>query len=127
MSTNLVIIRGLPGSGKSTCAKQLYSGYLHYEPDYYMCDTNGLYRFDAQLWDLAVDLTYKMVDFALSRDENVVVSDVFPTMESVNPYIELAKYHNKTYDIINTTGNYNNIHKVPLSIINKMKQSWEDF
>ena len=40
----LIIIRGIPGSGKTTMAKS-YQGYSHYEADmFFMKD--GVYNFD---------------------------------------------------------------------------------
>ncbi len=46
-SGELVLIRGLPGSGKSTMAKDLATqGYLHFEADMYF-ELDGHYRYDA--------------------------------------------------------------------------------
>jgi len=43
----LVIIRGLPGSGKSTFAKKFVEkGFKHYEADMWMVDKDGNYSFD---------------------------------------------------------------------------------
>ena len=44
MEKVLYIVRGIPGSGKSTFAKTL--GGQHYEADMYFIDEEGNYKFD---------------------------------------------------------------------------------
>ena len=41
----LVLIRGLPGSGKTTLAKE-FTGYDHHEADHFFEDENRNYRYD---------------------------------------------------------------------------------
>ena len=123
--TELVIIRGLPGSGKSTLAKNDFPGYLHYEPDHFFLDCNGVYKFDMQLWSNACDWTMLMVDFALARGDNTVVSDVFAKLEHIEPYIKLANFHGVTYKVIVCKEEFNNIHNVPYFVLNKMKSDFE--
>jgi adenylate kinase family enzyme len=44
MKQQLIIVRGIPGSGKSTFASSL--GIPHYEADQYFIGADGVYRFD---------------------------------------------------------------------------------
>ena len=39
----MVLIRGLPGSGKSTCARE---DYAHIEADMYFMDAEGNYKYN---------------------------------------------------------------------------------
>lgn len=121
----LVIIRGLPGSGKSTKAKNDFPDYLHYEADHLFCDTKGVYRFDLQLWERACEWVQCMVDCALSRQENVLVSDVFPLMSSILPYRDLAEQHGAELKIVTCTEQFGNIHRVPMFVLQKMRNSFE--
>jgi|GEM_PF-789899 len=121
----LVIIRGLPGSGKSTLAKKAFPDHLHYEPDHLFSDTNGRYLFDAQLFDKAKDFVLSMTDYALSRGESVVVSDVFPKIEELKPYVDLANYHDVSIRVIYTNADYGNVHRVPKYVLDDMLNVFE--
>lgn len=121
----LVIIRGLPGSGKSTYAKERFPDYLHYEPDHLFCDTNGVYRFDAQLFDKAKAFVQAMADFALSRGESVVVSDVFAKISELEPYVYIAKYHDVNIRVICREADYGSVHNVSKFVFDEMKAAFE--
>jgi hypothetical protein len=45
MEKNLILLRGLPNSGKSTAAK-LFNKDPHFEADMFFLDANGDYEFD---------------------------------------------------------------------------------
>jgi len=122
----LVIIRGLPGSGKSTLARTEYPDHYHYEPDHLFCDTQGRYLYDKQIWDDALKWVWKMVDFALAKGKDVVVSDVFATEEEVKPYRVLAAYHKANLMIVTCTNTFENEHHVPLTILHRMEEAFED-
>ena len=47
---HLILVRGLPGSGKSTEAKKIAkTGYYHFEADQYFITPSGEYKFDKNL------------------------------------------------------------------------------
>ena len=97
----LVILRGLPGSGKTTKAKKEFPDHLHYESDHLFCDVNGNYRFDIRLRKSALKFVLRMADLALSNGESVVISDVFEKLSELKPYKKLANYHKAKLSIIN--------------------------
>ena len=123
MEKILYIVRGIPGSGKSTFAKTL--GGQHYEADMYFIDpTTGEYKFDgtkiknAHAWCLDRAKT----DMAVAR-EKIVVSNTFTQEWEMEPYFELAKeYGYKVFSVIieNRHGNTNE-HNVPEDKIEQMK------
>jgi predicted kinase len=116
----LVLIRGLPGSGKSTMAKG-YSkdGYQHFESDQYFQSEDG-YIFDetklAQAHAWCLEQTRK----ALADGEHVVVANVFATHQDVQPYIDLGF----GYQIIDATQKDKSIQKVPADILTSTKAIW---
>jgi len=118
--SELVLIGGLPGSGKSTNAKDYHDHYLHYETDHLFKDCGGRYRFDYQLWKKAREFVYDMADFALSRGENVVVCDLFNQREQVQVYEILAEYHHANLTMIKCEHNFKSVHRVPLTVLDKI-------
>lgn len=73
----LVLIRGLPGSGKSTYARRFYSGYVHCEADHYFYDKDGVYRYNPDLIRQAHAACQKKAREALRSGKSVVVSNTF--------------------------------------------------
>lgn len=126
MKQELVLVRGLPGSGKSTYCRDKLPKHLCYEPDHLFCDTNGRYRYDLQLWEEAQSFVYKLADYALARKESVVVCDVFLYVSEINEYKELAEHYGVGFYVTECKGEYNNIHRVPKTRIAWMKENWEE-
>jgi predicted kinase len=119
----LYLIRGLPGSGKSTYAKSL--GCLHVEADmFFMRD--GIYDFrlsslkEAHAWCL---MTTRM---AIENGMDVAVSNTFTQLWEMKPYRDLAKAYATPCHIVECTGNYESVHNVPQHVIDKMKEHWEE-
>lgn len=121
----LVVIRGFPGSGKSTMARTSYPGFLHYEPDHFFSDTQGCYRFDAQIWDMACEWTWTLADLALARKESVVVSDVFPKLADLEPYRLLAEARGARFEVVTLYGTHGNTHRVPVVVLRRMAREFE--
>jgi len=120
----LVLIRGLPGSGKSTMAKEMRRHY-HFEADQFLM-RDGEYKFDPSLLKHAHESCQKMADAALQIRRDVVVSNTFTRKWEMQPYLDMAEKHGATVRIITATGNYKNIHGVPDEAIQKMRDRWED-
>lgn len=122
----LVLIRGLPGSGKSTIAKREYvsQGYVLCEADeFFMVD--GEYLFNGAKIKEAYAYCQSKAEQALSSLQNVVVANTFTQHWEMEFYKKLAEKYQATIKIITANGNYKNIHNVPEAVVNKMKTRWE--
>ena len=129
MDKILYIVRGVPGSGKSTFAKRLASGSgpSHYEADMYFME-NGVYKFDASRIKNAHAWCQDMVYMDMLKDVPViVVSNTFTQEWEMEVYFELAKnYGYTTFSIIveNRHGGVNE-HGVPEDKLQAMKDRFQ--
>lgn len=124
----LTIIRGIPGSGKTTLALQMNTDQskVHVEADMFFME-DGVYVYDANRIKKAHQWCFEQTEKALQEGKNVIVSNTFVKRWEVDPYLELAKKHNAPSEILVCEGNYKSIHNVPEEVIQRMKNSWENF
>ncbi len=132
--TQLVIIRGLPGSGKSTEAKKEFPHHKHVEADMYFVDRKtGEYKFDFTKLNAAHKWCQKTVFDALRGDHDVVVTNTFTQTWEFDPYItmiqELSFEHNVEIDllVVEMKTQYTNIHGVPEDKMQKMRDRWHSW
>ncbi len=126
--TKLILIRGLPGSGKSYQADLLSKlwGFIHLEADMFHVDGEGKYDFRrenvkaAHAWCQTTTLAF------LRNGKDVVVSNAFTQKWEMEPYLLMAEFANCSIEIRVANGNYGNIHEVPANVIEAMKSRWDD-
>jgi predicted kinase len=132
MNKNLYLLRGIPGAGKSTLAKQL--GDTHFETDsYFMVD--GEYKFDptklkkAHEWcqgEVELAMIHNHVTYGLDGSD-IVVSNTFTQEWEMEKYYQLAnQYDYRVFSIIveNRHGGVNE-HGVPEDKLQIMKDRFE--
>lgn len=122
----LYIIRGLPGSGKTTLARQL-AGANVCEADEFFTDESYEYKFDPK--DIKWAHIYcqnKCKELMDQGVELIAVSNTASRRWEFSKYIELAQLNEYRIVEITLTGDtYGNTHNVPNETIEAMKVRWE--
>ena len=139
MSKTLYIIRGLPGSGKSTLGEKLADTYMDYNPvsgglkyytfaadDWFTDQTTGEYEFNPVELPEAHDECQESVSKAMIiGTENICVCNTFSQSWEVEPYVKLCKTWGYTPVIIECQSKFNNVHGCPPEKIEVMRNRWE--
>lgn len=116
----LVLIRGMPGTGKTTRAMgYLNEGYKHFEADHFFM-VDGRYCFDGERLPEAHASCLEQTKEALEAGELVCVANVFATVEDIKPYTELGV----DYQVVEATYRGQSIHKLPAAVMHAMQASW---
>jgi predicted kinase len=123
----LILLRGLPGSGKSTVAK-LFDKALHFEADMYFLDADGNYHFDASKIKNAHNwCRHSVMDAMKEGHPIVVVSNTFTQEWEMEVYYLLAEElgYRVISMIVENRHAGKNIHGCPDDKIEQMKTRFE--
>lgn len=134
MSGVLFLVRGLPGSGKTSFATHIWNDYAVCEADKFFYDKEGNYNFDptklkeAHAWCIN-EVESKMIEHQNNQQyyPEIAVSNTFTQEWEMENYFKLAeKYGFKVVSLIveNRHGSQN-VHGVPEEKLQIMKNRFE--
>ena len=127
MSKELFILRGIPGSGKSTIAESINPNGYNVEADMYFT-VDGEYVFDKSMLPEAHRWCQNMVKEWMDEEvSKIVVSNTFTEYWEMETYIKMAEeYGYIVFSLIveNRHGG-DNTHGVPSESIERMKNRFE--
>ena len=123
----LILVRGIPGSGKSTKAKSMLASNpnrVHLEADMFF-EASGEYKFDPTLLSTAHDWCYSNTVFNLLSGKDVVVTNTFTKTWEMESYLAAGQRLGCDITIIEMKSEYGSIHGVPEAKLRQMKARWE--
>jgi len=127
----LIIVRGVPGSGKSTFAAKLkeYLTKHNYVGETYESDTffmkNGVYKFNPDLLYLAHKICYDKVFSNLEKDgvDFSIVANTFILQSDIKKYRKHAEELGYDVVVYRMTNKFKDVHEVPEETLKKMRES----
>jgi predicted ABC-type ATPase len=127
MKKELFILRGIPGSGKSTIAESINPKGYNVEADMYFT-VDDKYIFDPSMLGEAHKWCNSMVEEWMNEEvSKIVVSNTFTQEWEMAPYFKMAEEKGYVVHslIVENRHNGTNAHNVPSSSIERMKNRFE--
>lgn len=128
----LIIVRGLPGSGKTTFAESVFGKDNVYSADAYFEDLNGNYNFipsqiqDAHRWCKEM-VKFRMMEDTDKQESIIAVANTFTQEWEFEAYVNMAKecgYMVHSVVVENRHGG-KNVHEVLDSKVQIMRDRFE--
>lgn len=124
--SSLYLVRGIPGSGKSTFAHNYLKGIYVLENDMMLME-NGVYNFSPSKRSLAIEWCMKSAEIALKCGMDVCVCNTFTKKDFIIPYKKLSEKYGANFKVYRMAGNFTNVHNVPTNVLANMKNNFEDW
>lgn len=135
--SKLIIIRGVPGSGKSTLSNKLKmrlikfgykpSDIVQCEADQYFIAEDGSYNWDPEKLGSAHSYCFHKAENALNENKIAIVSNTFVDKKSLKRYLALGEQMDVPVEVYRCKGQWQNVHSVPPEVVQNMKDRFYDF
>lgn len=122
----LILFRGLPGSGKTTLAETLLD--IVFSADDYFIGANGEYNFDPSKLKYAHEFCQNAARDAMHDGvDKIGVANTFTQAWEMQPYFDAAKEYGYTVHTVVVENRHmsNDVHDVPKEAKAKMKQRFQ--
>ncbi len=128
MTKVLYLIRGIPGSGKTTLGKQILKGTngVLVSADDYFTSSDGSYNFDpTKICEAHRSCQVRSNDAMSKGITPVVVANVFHKRLHMQPYLEYAEKHGYHVVEICVSSGFKNVHGCPEDKVRIFKDTFE--
>ena len=120
----LVIVRGAPGSGKSTFAKNQFPNHKVFATDdFFMVD--GVYKYDKTKIGENHQKCFDAVARGLASGQNAVVANTFTMHWEMQKYFDLCRQNGYKLRVYHMKNGFENEHGVPNDIVDRMRSQYQ--
>ena len=131
LGARLILIRGLPGSGKSTFANHLVDWLeefhatkaYHWEADMWMLNANGEYEYRQEWLAKAHGDCQTAARLTVTSNRIAIVSNTFVRLWELQPYLAITQH----CVVLKMSNAYGSNHNVPQDAMERMASKWENF
>jgi len=132
---DLILVRGVPGSGKTTLANECAATYrsagissVVVSADDWMVDEDGKYAYDHMRLPHCHTMCQREVCRQMTEGTRVIfVANTFVRKWEAEVYLQLARLWGYTVTVYRMTGEYENVHGVPADKVAIMKANMEPY
>jgi len=121
----LHLVRGTPGSGKSTFAKKTFRCCILENDQMQIVD--GKYCWSPEGTKAAISLVRRIAEQILQNGADVCICNTFTKRRFIEGFKQLAEKYNADFKVYRCTGDFGNVHNVPEETLRNMKSSFEDW
>lgn len=135
MNKVMIILRGLPGSGKSTFAEWLvdgnrYGGTTICCADEWMVNSGGIYQFDPKKLGFCHKKAQEQAEHCCGEGyHTVIIANTNTKRDEMKPYLDIAEKYGYTVFVltVNNMHGSKSVHNVPDESLQKMRDRFQHF
>ena len=127
MSQSLILLRGLPGAGKSTLARLLAGDAPVFSVDDFFTSSEGAYRFEYDKNHLAYRQCEERTRKAMEAGtEKIFLDNVFSMEWEMEPYFRMAAEYGYAVHVVTVENRHGsgNVHGITLEQLRKMAEKY---
>lgn len=123
------LLRGLPGSGKTTYAQDVLKADIIIEADDYF-NRGGAYRFNAaqlpQAHANAQERFREAISDPANADKTIAACNTFSRRWELAPYMTACNRAGVRFTVLRMEGDFQSVHNVPQTALDNMRRRFED-